>query len=135
VAHELAVKVRFSETDALGHISNISYFIYLEEARIEFFKALGFDMDIAKWKVIMASAKCDFISQGFFNQQLKVISAVSKIGNSSFSIIHRIEDANTGQLIAKGDASAVHFNFETQKSESLPDDIRSLLEKHLEEGA
>lgn len=135
MAHELAVKVRFSETDALGHISNISYFIYLEEARIEFFKALGFDMDIAKWKVIMASAKCDFFSQGFFNQQLKVISAVSKIGNSSFSIVHRIEDANTGQLIAKGDASAVHFNFETQKSESLPDDIRSLLEKHLEEGA
>ena len=30
MAHEIPVKVRFSETDALGHISNISYFIYLE---------------------------------------------------------------------------------------------------------
>lgn len=135
MAHELAVRVRFSETDALGHISNISYFIYLEEARIEFFKALGFDMEIEKWKVILASAQCNFINQGFFNQQLKVISAVNKIGNSSFSIVHRIEDANTGQLIAKGDASAVHFNFETQKSERLPDEIRSLLKKHLEEEA
>lgn len=133
MAHELAVKVRFSETDALGHISNISYFIYLEEARIEFFKALGFDMAIEKWKVILASAKCDFINQGFFNQHLKVISAVNKIGNSSFSIIHRVVDAETGQLIAKGEASAVHFNFETQKSERLPDEIRDLLEEHLEE--
>jgi acyl-CoA thioester hydrolase len=133
LAHELAVKVRFSETDALGHISNISYFIYLEEARIEFFKALGFDMAIEKWKVILASAKCDFINQGFFNQHLKVISVVNKIGNSSFSIIHRVVDAETGQLIAKGEASAVHFNFETQKSERLPDEIRDLLEEHLEE--
>lgn len=133
MAHELAVKVRFSETDALGHISNISYFIYLEEARIEFFKALGFDMDIDNWKIILVSAKCDFIKQGFFNQKLKVISAVSRIGNSSFMITHRIVDAETGQLIAKGDAGAVYFNFETQKSEKLPDDIRTLLEKHREE--
>lgn len=133
MAHELAVKVRFSETDALGHISNISYFIYLEEARIEFFNALGFDMDIDNWKIILVSAKCDFIKQGFFNQKLKVISAISRIGNSSFMITHRIVDGETGQLIAKGEAGAVHFNFETQKSEKLPDEIRILLEEHLEE--
>lgn len=36
MAYETAVKVRFCETDALGHISNISYFIYLEEARTDF---------------------------------------------------------------------------------------------------
>lgn len=36
--HELKVNVRFSETDALGHINNTSYFIYLEEARMKFLK-------------------------------------------------------------------------------------------------
>jgi len=29
--HEIQVNVRFSETDALGHINNASYFVYLEE--------------------------------------------------------------------------------------------------------
>ena len=38
---ELEVNVRFSETDALGHINNTSYFIYLEEARMKFFEALA----------------------------------------------------------------------------------------------
>ncbi len=131
MAHEIPVKVRFSETDALGHISNISYFIYLEEARVEFFAELGFGRDINNWKIILASASCDFVNQGYYNQKLTVQTGVSKIGNSSFQVAHEIKDAESGELIAKGQASAVHFNFETQKSEALPEFHRKQLEKYL----
>ncbi|WP_394120870.1 acyl-CoA thioesterase [Planococcus donghaensis] len=131
MVHEIPVKVRFSETDALGHISNISYFIYLEEARTEFFADLGFGRDINNWKIILASASCDFVSQGYYNQKLVVQTAVSRIGNSSFQVVHEIKDAESGELVAKGQASAVHFNFKTQKSETLPAANRQLLEKHL----
>lgn len=131
MVHEIPVKVRFSETDALGHISNISYFIYLEEARTEFFADLGFGRDINNWKIILASASCDFVSQGYYNQKLVVQTAVSRIGNSSFQVVHEIKDAESGELVAKGQASAVHFNFKTQKSEALPETNRQLLEKHL----
>lgn len=131
MVHEIPVKVRFSETDALGHISNISYFIYLEEARTEFFADLGFGRDINNWKIILASASCDFVSQGYYNQKLVVQTAVSRIGNSSFQVVHEIKDAESGELVAKGQASAVHFNFKTQKSEALPEANRQLLEKYL----
>lgn len=47
--HELKVNVRFSETDALGHINNTSYFIYLEEARMKFFEALGLATNVEEW--------------------------------------------------------------------------------------
>ena len=131
MVHEIPVKVRFSETDALGHISNISYFIYLEEARTEFFAELGFGRDINNWKIILASASCDFVSQGYYNQKLVVQTAVSRIGNSSFQVVHEIKDAESGELVAKGQASAVHFNFKTQKSEALPEANCQQLEKHL----
>lgn len=133
MAHQQSIKVRFSETDALGHISNISYFIYLEEARVEFFRELGFKMDIANWNVILISASCDFIKQGYFDQKLTVISHIDRIGNSSFKIEHEIVDTETGSLIAKGSAGGVYFNFDTQKSELLPADIRRKLEKHQRE--
>jgi len=135
MAYETSVKVRFSETDALGHISNISYFIYLEEARTDFFEALGFSTDIADWKIILISAKCDFIRQGYFNQRLKVITEVSRIGNSSFMMAHQILDEKTGELIAKGEAGAVYFNFKKQKSEKMPVDLKEKLERHLVKGA
>lgn len=131
MAYETNVKVRFCETDALGHISNISYFIYLEEARTDFFVELGFGADLEDWKVIMASAKCDFVRQGYYNQKLKVVSEVQKIGRSSFTIVHRIEDAENGELIATGEASAVYYDFKEQKSEKIPDHLREVLEQHL----
>lgn len=131
MAYETKVKVRFCETDALGHISNISYFIYLEEARTDFFIDLGFGADLEDWKVILASAKCDFVRQGYYNQKLEVVTEVLRIGRSSFTIVHRIQDAETGELIANGEASAVYFDFKAQKSETIPDNLRKMLEKHL----
>lgn len=133
MAHEQLIKVRFSETDALRHVSNISYFIYLEEARIEFLKVLGFNTDLENWNVIMVSVNCDFIKQAYFDQELTVISHIDRIGNSSFMMGHEIVDAKTGALIAKGSAGAVHFNFDTQKGEPLPVDIRRKLEHHQRE--
>ncbi len=119
MAFEIPVKVRFCETDALGHISNISYFIYLEEARTDFLAEVGFGLDLTNWKIILASATCDFISQGYYNQKLIVQTEVGRIGNSSFQLLHTIKDAESGDLIATGQANDVHFNFDTQKSETF----------------
>ncbi|TWT24767.1 thioesterase family protein [Planomicrobium sp. CPCC 101110] len=131
MAHETTVKVRFSETDALGHISSISYFIYLEEARTDFFQELGLGADIADWKIILISAQCDFVRQGHFNQRLKIATEVSRLGDSSFMLAHQITDEKTGELIAKGEAGAVYFNFKKQKSERLPAELKEKLEKYL----
>lgn len=129
--HETTVNIRFCETDALGHVSNISYFIYLEEARIRLFEDLGYDNDIKEWRFILASAKCDFIHQAYFGQTLKIETNVSKIGNKSFQLVHRVLDAKTGTLIALGEAAVVYFNFEKQQSERLPDDLRERLQRYV----
>lgn len=130
MAHELLVNVRFSETDALGHINNTSYFIYLEDARIKFFETIGFEMDAKEWRYILASTKCDFIDQGYFNQLLKVRTKVSHIGNKSFTLEHEIIDSKNNHLIARGTAVMVYFDFEKQKSEPIPELLRVELERH-----
>ena len=129
--HTTTVNIRFCETDALGHVSNTSYFIYLEEARIRMFEELGSGSDLKEWRFILASTKCDFINQAFFGQRLKIETNVSKIGNKSFQLVHRILDEKTGTLIALGEATTVYFNFETQKSEPIPDDLRKQLEQYM----
>lgn len=129
--HETQVTVRFSETDALGHINNTSYFIYLEEARIRFIETLGFKMNIENWNFILASTKCDFISQGYFDQNLSIKTYVSKIGTKSFQLEHDITSTQTNELIAKGNAIMVFFNFEKQRSEPIPELLRSGLKNYL----
>lgn len=128
--YEIQVTVRFSETDALGHINNTSYFIYLEEARIRFIESLGFYMDTQKWNFILASTKCDFLSQGYFNQQLVIKTYVSKIGSKSFHLNHDIFLKGTNEIVAKGNAIMVYFNFEKQISEPLPALLREDLRNY-----
>ncbi|MBM7691326.1 acyl-CoA thioester hydrolase [Peribacillus deserti] len=128
---ETEVTVRFCETDALGHINNTSYFIYLEEARIKFFESLGYSMRLKDWNFILASAKCDFMNQGYFNQILSIKTYVSKIGTKSFQIEHEITCSQTRELIAKGTAVVVFFDFEKQQSEVLPDLLKEALKNNL----
>ncbi|MCL6571995.1 MAG: acyl-CoA thioesterase [Bacillus sp. (in: Bacteria)] len=129
--HEIQVTVRFGETDALGHINNTSYFIYLEEARIRFIERLGYKMDSENWNFILASTKCDFFSQGYFDQRLAIHSYVSKIGTKSFQLEHDIICTQTMELIAKGNAIMVYFDFEKQRSEHIPLLLREGLKDYL----
>lgn len=129
--HEIQITVRFGETDALGHINNTSYFIYLEEARIRFFEAIGYQVDARDWNFILASTKCDFVSQGYFNQQLIIKTSVSRIGSKSFHLDHEIICSQTSKLIAQGNAVMVCFDFEKQQSEPLPEVLLDKLKSHL----
>ncbi|WP_027409340.1 acyl-CoA thioesterase [Anoxybacteroides tepidamans] len=128
--HTTTIAVRFCETDALGHVNNTNYFVYLEEARIRLFEQLGYSTDVHEWRFILASAKCDFVRQAYFGQTLEVETNVGNIGNKSFQLVHRILDAKTKALVALGEATVVYFNFETQKSEPIPDELRRHLEKY-----
>ncbi|WP_066174771.1 acyl-CoA thioesterase [Bacillus marinisedimentorum] len=128
---ELTVKVRFAETDALGHVNNTSYFIYQEEARVEFFGKLGYELNASEWHFILASTKCDFLSQGYFGQTLAVETTVHRIGTKSFGLTHEIKDKESRTLIARGLETIVYFNFHTQQSETVPDSLRAKLEQYL----
>ncbi|MCA1029786.1 acyl-CoA thioesterase [Bacillus timonensis] len=128
---EISEKVRFSETDALGHVNNTSYFVYLENARVHFFEAVGQQMDAKNWNFILASTKCDFINQAYFSQKLAITTSVTKIGTKSFHLYHEILDEQTRQVISKGNEAIVYFNFQTQQSEPLPEKLRAELEQYL----
>lgn len=131
MVHETEVSVRFSETDLLGHVNNTSYFIYLEEARIQFFEKLDASTHASEWNFILASTKCDFLAQAYFRQQLVIKTYVMKVGTKSFTLGHDIHDANTGQLVAKGEAVVVHFNFDSQQSEEIPEELKRNIECHI----
>ncbi|MCA0171963.1 MULTISPECIES: acyl-CoA thioesterase [Bacillaceae] len=123
------VRVRFCETDALGHVNNTSYFIYLEEARVQFFDYLGKRTGTDDWPFILVSTKCDFLKQAYFNQSLQVETTVKRIGSKSFTLMHYIKDTESNAVVAEGEATVVYFDFKKQASEVIPDDLRLKLEE------
>ena len=130
---ETNIYVRYCETDAGGHVSNTSYFLYMEEARSKFFEAIGFRGKERRHNMqfILASTACDFIAQAYASQLLTVSTSVGRIGTKSFTIRHDIRDAETGDPVASGHAVAVCFDFGTQESQPIPDLLRGMLEDFL----
>lgn len=129
---EVDIYVRFCETDAGGHVSNTSYFLYFEEARTKFFGTIGFGLkDRKNFNFIVARIECNFIAQSYASQILSVTTGVSKIGTKSYTLVHEIKDADTGALIANGSAVIVCYNFQEQHSIEIPTNLRTTLEEYL----
>lgn len=132
---EFEIYIRFCETDAVGHVNNVSYFMYLEEARTRFFEFIEMDQlrqySGRKLNFMVASAKCDYLNQAYARQRITVQTKVTRIGTKSFQLKQDIKNAKTGEHIATGGAVLVCFDFEAQKSVEIPFEIRSVLEQHL----
>lgn len=92
------VKVRFSDTDAFGHVNNTKVFLYLEEARVEFFNKLGLMKTWANPKteniIVTLDAHCHYLKQMFFGEQLKVYVKINHIGNTSVDLHYMIKNEN-----------------------------------------
>ncbi|EIT86734.1 thioesterase superfamily protein [Fictibacillus macauensis ZFHKF-1] len=126
--HEDMLRVRFSETDMLGHVNNTSYFIYFEEARIRYIEALGFTVDPTEWNFILASSKCDFLQQAYFNDALKVRTFASKVGTKSMQLEHEIFSVENEALVAKGYSVLVFFEVKKQQTAPIPESLKQALE-------
>lgn len=120
---------RFNDTDALGHINNASYSTWFEDARRPVFEYFIPDLDPKKWNLILARVEIDFLAQGEYQKSVEIKTSVEKIGNSSFVLLQ--EAYQDGKIICRGKSFLVHFNYELQKSEAIPSNIRVLLEKQL----
>ncbi|HET7580456.1 MAG TPA: thioesterase family protein [Bacillales bacterium] len=131
--HRTSLKVRFAETDLLGHVNNNSYFIYLEQGRVGLFESVEPEATEGGWHFILASIKCDFLKQAFFNQKLSVVTKVGKIGNKSFRLVQTILDEETREKVAESESAIIYFQFDTQKSEPIPSALREKLERYLVE--
>ena len=87
------------------------------------------EMDIKALSMILARIEVDYVAQIYYGQEVTVQTGIEKVGNSSFVVWH--EAYQNQQLVARGKAVQVHFDFAQQKSMPLPDDIRQQLLAHL----
>jgi acyl-CoA thioester hydrolase len=124
-----SISPRFSDTDALGHINNTKPPIWFEGAREPIFKFFTPELEPSKWQLIIAKIEVNYHGQLFFGEPIEIKTFVSRIGGSSFDVYQELWQHN--EKCVSGTASMVHFDFITQKSIQLPEDIRDKLTLHL----
>lgn len=123
----LELRPRFKDTDALGHINNASYATWFEEARRPIFELFIPDLDPKKWSLIIARIEIDYLAQGHYQKPATIHTWVEKVGNSSFTLMQEV--LQDGKPICRAKSILVHFDYQSQKSVVIPDDIRKKLEE------
>ena len=126
---ETAIIPRVSETDGAGHINNVFVPVWMEAGRRDIFRILTPDLNFDAWRIALVNTNIDYIAQIYFQDNAVVRTWVDRVGNKSFTLYEEIWQGE--RLCAKGTTTYVYFNYNTQKSEVVPDLERAALEAHL----
>ena len=86
-------------------------------------------VDFDNWNLIMARIEADFLREMHWGDDIRIVTHVVRIGNSSFTVGQ--EAWQNGFLCAMGTAVHVHFDFSSRSSVPIPASIRQQLEEHL----
>ena len=121
------IKIRYCETDMLGHVNNVSYFMYFEQGRIEYFENLGLTEELFSRKAVsvVADLECQFLDQMYLKDPLMLHVKVAEIGRSSMDVQYAV--VVNGKLKAAGRGAIVLIDTATGKSMAVPEEARKVI--------
>ena len=132
--HLNKIKVRYSEVDCQRIVYNSHYLTYFDISLSEMLEDC-FDQDEyvknTNNDFHTVGVQMDFKSPARLNDQLEVYTGVKKIGNSSMTFMQEISKVGSDEVLNSASITWVNTNQKSMKSETIPDDIRSKLNKYL----
>jgi acyl-CoA thioester hydrolase len=122
------VPMRWGEMDALGHMNNVSYFRFFEQARISWFESLDIDYSTGSEGPILGTLSCKYIKPAVYPADIEITTYVGKPGRSSFMMCHEMYRVGEPEaLFADAFAVMVWIDLAEGKSRPLPDFLRKQL--------
>ena len=130
--------VRFSDVDVYGHVNNVKYFEYYQEARIAFILSLDEPMfdpsQQSGMRQVVARIDVDYKRPILFRPEPYAVETwVNRIGTSSYDLGCRISGGKADDTVySTAEVRLVAFDVSTQRSRPLTDPERRRLEAVLE---
>lgn len=118
------IKVRFRDLDAMGHVSNNVFLVYLEESRVGFrnfiAKSNNSTLDFCS---VVASHNIEYIAPIFLGEELDVEVFVSHLTEKSYRFNYRILNRKTGELKAEAFTQMIGYDYKKQLVKPLPQEF------------
>lgn len=91
--------VRWREMDALGHVNNAQFLSYVEETRVQWFRAMNSDWQDQNCSPVVAAIHVDFRKPIHWPERLRVELFASRRGGKSVTVGHRISSAGGPNIV------------------------------------
>lgn len=123
-----AVAVRWGDMDAQGHVNNVQYFRFTEQARIEWFDRYVPARHGDGTGPVVAQTGCRYLRSIVYPASIEVLVYCAPPGRSSFRHRYRVRDiADPSIVYAEADAVMVWIDPAVGRSIPLPDRVRAVL--------
>ena len=101
--HTIEIRVRYSETDAMGYLHHANYFVYFEAGRTELLRQRGLsyrDIEDAGHYLVIIDLGCKYKRPARFDDLLTLRTTVERV--TRVKIVHRYQLFHEGTLLAEG---------------------------------
>ena len=122
--HEIEIRVRYQETDAMGRVHHANYVNYFEIGRIELLRATGRNyrrLEEQGLYLVVSEISCRYLGAARYDDVLRIRTTTTRIGR--VSVEHAYLVFRDKELIAEG-ASTVACVDSEGKVCRLPDWLR-----------
>jgi len=123
----LPVRVYYEDTDSGGVVYYANYLKFMERARTEWLRSLGFEQDALRLRhgllFAVQRAEIDYLRPAVFNDILSVTVDISSSRGASLSFEQEIRREADATLCTRGRVKVVCLDEKTLRPIRMPDDL------------
>ena len=118
--------VVWGDMDSYAHVNNVVYFRYFENARLEYFRRIGwFEIEEATGiGPILASTQARFRRALTYPDTIHIGARLFEMKDDRFTIEHHIVSEALNEIATIGQGLIVAFHYASSKKSPLPEDLK-----------
>ena len=97
--HTTAHRLRFNDTDRLGHVNNAVFAVMLEQGRSELVLEAGLPIESEEAALVIVRLELEFLREMAWPGTVTIETEVARLGNRSFTLRQRL--ASDSELCAR----------------------------------
>lgn len=127
--HWVTERVRWSDTDQVGHVNNLSFCTYVETGRTEYLKEMIDRKSDSRVLLLMAQVNICLLGEVHWPSDVDVGTCILEISRSSCRMGHGLFVGDI--CVGTADTLLVHIDEATRKPRTIDGSLREVLNKSL----
>jgi 4-hydroxybenzoyl-CoA thioesterase len=104
-----------------NHLDNAQLIALVSEARVRFFKSLGYtELDVEGVGIVVADVAAQYRSEGRHGETMVVAMAAEHFDKHGCDLVWRMSDKASGREVARGKHGIVFFDYTVRKPVPVP---------------
>ena len=111
-----------------GHLDNALLLTLVSEARVRFFKSLGYtELNVEGVGILVSDAALQYRSEAFHGEVMVLRLGATDLERKGFDMVWSMHDRSTQREVARGKTGIVFFDYVTRKVVPMPTAFRDKL--------